>query len=101
MMEKKYEAIFIIRNLKEQQELKYTIERINNMIISEGCEIFKKEEMGLKKLAYEIKGTKEGYYYLVNFKDTNNKKDVSGRVSVKINTLEEVLKHIILKMEDD
>ena len=97
---KKYEAIFIIKNCDDADKVREVIDRINNMVISEYCDIFHKEELGVRKLAYEVKGEKKGYYYLINFKSPDDFAD-TGKISMKINTVEEVIKHIIVKMEDD
>lgn len=95
----KYEAIFIIKNDKEEQ-IRDAIERIDNIILSEYCEIISKEKKGTRKLAYEIKGNKTGYFYYVSFKGDYIDKNSLGKMSIKINTIEEVIKHIFFKMED-
>ena len=41
------------------------------MVISEYCDIFHKDKMGVRRLAYEVKHEKEGFYYLINFKTQN------------------------------
>lgn len=95
----KYEAIFIIKP-DDEEKIKDVIERINNIILSMCYEIIYKEEKGIKKLAYEIKGYKTGYYYYVNFKSNSMDKNSLGEISVRINTMEEVIKYIFLKIQD-
>ena len=95
----KHEAIFIIKSDKEEQ-IKDVIERIDNIILSEYCEIISKEKKGTRKLAYEIKGNKTGYFYYVSFKGDYIDKNSLGKMSIKINTIEEIIKHIFIKMED-
>ena len=95
----KYAAIFIIKNDKEEQ-IRDAIERIDNIILSECCETNSKEKKGTRKLAYEIKGNKTGYFYYVSFKGDYIDKNSLGKMSIKINTIEEVIKHIFFKMED-
>lgn len=98
-MSKKYEAIFIIKNDEDNKKIEEVIEKINNMIISEYCNIFHEEKIGIKRLAYEIKNEKIGYYYLINFETQNESQEIN-KISIKINTIEEVLKHIIIRMDD-
>lgn len=100
-MDKKYESIFIMKNIENMDKIKETIEQIKNMVISEGGNICYEDELGVKTLAYEIKGNKKGYYYLINFTISDSKKDIEGKIATKIHTLEEVIKHITVKMEDD
>lgn len=99
-MDTKYEAIFIIKSYEDEKSLKDVIERINNIIVTEYGSIYHKDKIGVKKLAYEVKGNKQGYYYLINFKiSESNIKDAIGRISMNINTLENVIKHIIIKID--
>lgn len=98
-MDKKYEAIFIIKNNEDIEKVEEVIDKINNMVISEYCDIFYKDKMGVRRLAYEVKHEKEGFYYLINFKTQNENQEID-KISVKINTIEEVLKHIIVRLED-
>lgn len=93
-MEIKYEAVFI---LKEICETKPIIEEINKVISEQGGNISYKEELGLKKLAYKVKGNDKGHYYVVDFETSEKLKDIIGKISMKINTIEEVIKYIILK----
>lgn len=100
-MDKKYEAIFIIKNYEDKEVLEDVLERINNIVITECGSIYHKDKIGVKKLAYEIKGNKQGYYYLINFKIPEfNIKDAIGRISMSINTLENIIKHIIIKIDE-
>lgn len=99
-MDTKYEAIFIIKNYEDEKSLEDVIERINNIVITECGFIYHKDKIGVKKLAYEVKGNKQGYYYLINFKIPEfNIKDAIGRISMNINTLENVIKYIIIKID--
>ena len=97
-MGEKYEAVFIIKENKDEENIKNIIK---NIIESEKCKIFKEETIGNKKLAYEIKGEKRGIFYLLNFEVKNKSKDVKGSISMKINTIEDVLKHIVIIMNED
>lgn len=97
-MGKKYESFYI---LKEDCDKKAIIEKINQMVKEQGGNIYHTEEIGLKKLAYEVKGYKEGYYYLADFEVAESSKNTAIRLSKKINTIEEVLKHIVLKLDEE
>ena len=96
---KKYEAVFIIRSDEGMNIIKETIEKINNIVSSESNNIFKKEEIGEKKLAYEIKEQKKGLYYSIKSEVDDSKENVDGKISMKVNTIIEVIKHLIIRME--
>ena len=98
-MYQRYEGIFIIKNTGYVDRIKETIDRINNMLLSEKCKIIDKKEMGLRPLAFEVKGYKQGYYYYIQFDVPKNIKN--SKISVKINTIEEVIKQIIMELEVD
>lgn len=95
----KYEAIFIIKIDTNQEKQKEIINELNDIIESENCEIYYQEEKGMYNLAYEVKGEKKGYYYYVNFKKLDDKNLEEGKIAMKVNTIEEILKNIILKLE--
>lgn len=74
-----YETIFIMNNQITKEEQKTVIERITNYIKENG-KIVKEDDIGARKLAYEIKKQKEGYYYLVEFKASTSVIDELQRI---------------------
>ena len=66
-MQRAYETIFILRPTLNDQEIAETIESYRNLLIREGAQIFKLEDMGKKKLAYLIRHFQNGHYVLVQY----------------------------------
>lgn len=62
----KYETIFIINPSVEDAGVKSLVEKFSTLINSDG-KVDTVEELGKKKLAYEIKKQKEGNYVVINF----------------------------------
>lgn len=62
----KYESVVIINPSVEEQGIKDLISKFTEMINKNG-KLEKVEEVGKKKLAYEIKKNSEGYYIVFNF----------------------------------
>ena len=62
----KYEAVYIISPNLEEEPTKAIIEKFNNLVSQYG-ELASTDEWGRKKLAYEVRDQKEGYYVLLNF----------------------------------
>ena len=62
----KYESIIIINPSLEEQGIKELITKFTDLINNDG-KVESVEEMGKRKLAYEIKKHSEGYYYLFTF----------------------------------
>ena len=64
-MKNRYESICILKGNFTEEEYKKAFEKIKKYF--EKFENFEIEEIGRKKMAYEIKGEKEGYYLLIYF----------------------------------
>lgn len=63
----KYEIMYIIRPDIEEEAQTNLIERFNNILTENGAEIEKVDEMGKRRLAYEINEYRDGYYVVINF----------------------------------
>ena len=62
----KYETVFIINPNVEESGVKALIEKFSTLINNDG-KVEKVDELGKRKLAYEIKKFKEGIYVAVSF----------------------------------
>lgn len=62
----KYESIIIINPSLEEQGIKDVITKFTDLINSDG-KVENVDEMGRRKLAYEIKKHSEGYYVVYTF----------------------------------
>lgn len=67
---RKYEIMYIIRPNLDEEGRKALIERFNTVLTDRGAELEKVNEMGMKRLAYEIDDFREGYYVVL---DVNSK----------------------------
>ncbi|GGN57662.1 MULTISPECIES: 30S ribosomal protein S6 [Oceanobacillus] len=63
----KYETMYIIRPDIEEEAQTNLIERFNKILTDNGAEITKVDEMGKRRLAYEINEYRDGYYVVINF----------------------------------
>ena len=62
----KYESVIIINPSLEEQGIKDVIKKFTDLINSDG-KVENVDEMGRRKLAYEIKKQSEGYYVVYTF----------------------------------
>ena len=62
----KYETIFIVNPGVSEEGIKNLIQKFSDIINNDG-KVLKVDEMGKKKLAYEVKKNKEGYYVAIEF----------------------------------
>ena len=62
----KYETVFIINPNVEEEGIKALIQKFSDLINNDG-KVEEVNEMGKRKLAYEIKKHKEGNYVAIDF----------------------------------
>ena len=62
----KYESVVIINPGVEENGMKDLIQKFSNLINSDG-KVENVNELGKKRLAYEIAKQKEGYYIVIDF----------------------------------
>lgn len=92
----KYESIYIISPLVDEEQVKALIEKFNNLI-SEHGELEKVEEWGRKKLAYEVQDQKEGYYVMVHFSANS---DFPAELERNFKITENILKYLVIRKDD-
>ena len=91
-----YETVFIIDDTIKEEQKKNVIARIENFINNNG-KITHKETIGSRKLAYEIRKNKTGYYHIIKFKAKPNTIQELERT---YRITDEVLKFIVVKQEN-
>lgn len=89
----KYESVVIINPNVEETALKALIERFSTLINTDG-KVEQVNELGKKKLAYEIKKNKEGYYVVYDFEA---KPSLIAELERNYRIADEVIKFIVVK----
>jgi len=67
-----YETIFIINPDSDNAVFEQTSHAVRNLIESNGYEVRRMDPWGRRRLSYEVKGHKEGYYVLIVFESEPN-----------------------------
>lgn len=93
---RKYETLFIIRPGVEDEARIALIEKFKAIIEKDG-EIQEVNEWGTKKLQYEIKKFKEGYYVLVNFLANP---DLPKELERNFRISEDIIRYVVINKED-
>lgn len=62
----KYETIFLMKNDLTEEQRNKVVDTIKNYLIENG-NVTNTEDLGKKKLAYEIRKYNEAYYYIIEF----------------------------------
>ena len=92
----KYESVVIINPNLEEESIKALINKFSDLINTDG-KVNSVEELGKKKLAYEIKKQKEGYYILIKFEA---KPELISELERNYRIADEVMKFIVIKEEE-
>ena len=62
-----YETVFILNPVLSDVQIKETVKKYEDFLVSKGAKMVTKENWGLKKLAYPIQHKKSGFYHLFEF----------------------------------
>ena len=89
----KYESVVIINPNVEENTLKELIERFQTLINTDG-KVEQVNELGKKKLAYEIKKNKEGYYIVYDFEANPS---LIAELERNYRITDEIIKFIVVK----
>lgn len=92
----KYESVIIIKPTLKDKEIKDTINKYKENFEKLSNQPVKVEDMGKKKLAYEIQGNKEGHYAVYTFYGKNE--DISD-IERNYRIDDNVMKFITVKMD--
>lgn len=91
----KYESVVIIDPSVEEEKVKELSQKFTDIINHDG-KVEKVDELGKKKLAYEVKKNKEGYYLVINFEANPN---LIAELERNYRIMDEVIKFITVKAE--
>ena len=97
-MRAKYENVILYNSELTIEQIKYRIHDWVNAIKDCGGKVVKVEDIGIRKLAYEVKSHKEAYYVIYHF---YTDADEIANLERMLRISSDVLKFITLRMEDD
>lgn len=92
-----YELSVVLFSTLSEEEKVATLEKVKELITRFGGEITNVDDWGKRKLAYEIDKQREGFYYFIQF---NAETTVPGEVESRIRIMEQVLRYLIVSLED-
>lgn len=91
-----YENIIILNASLTDEEIEAAAVKIKALIINSGGEILKTDSWGRKKLAYEIKKHKKGFYLLLIFKTAPS---IIKKLEDYYKVFDPVIKFMVIKLD--
>lgn len=94
----KYKMMFIVKATMEESSVKAAAENVKKLAESLKAKVDSFKEMGQKKLAYPIKKEISGYYYVMTMTAS---KETIKEVNRKMSIDENVIRHLIIKLDEE
>lgn len=92
----KYESVIIINPTVDEEGVKSLVKKFTDLINTDG-KVEKVDELGKKKLAYEVQKNKEGYYVVFYFEANPN---LISELERNYRITDEVIKFMSVKVEE-
>ena len=94
----KYEMMFIVKATMEEANVKAVADNMKKLAESLSAKIDSFKEMGEKKLAYPIKKEINGYYFVMTMIAS---KDAVKEIDRKASIDENIIRHLIIKLDEE
>jgi small subunit ribosomal protein S6 len=90
-----YETVYIVRPTLDEDGLDNVIKVVEEFMTKEGCAIKMTDKKGRKRLAYEVKKMRDGYYVSTIFEA---KPDAIAAIKRMMTISEEIIRSIIVSV---
>ena len=91
-----YETVFILNPVLSEDQVKETVKKFEDFLISRDAKMISKEDWGLKKLAYPIQHKKSGFYHLFEFTAPG---EVITAFELEFKRDERVMRYLTVKLD--
>ncbi len=92
----KYESVVIINPNVDEEGIKALVQKFETLINTDG-KVEKAEELGKRRLAYEVKKNKEGYYVIFHFEANTS---LISELERNYRITDEVIKFMTIKVDE-
>ena len=91
-----YETVFILNPVLSEEQIKETVQKFEDFLVSRGAKMVSKENWGLRKLAYAIQHKKSGFYHLFEYTVEG---DAVNQLEVEFRRDERVMRYLSVKLD--
>ena len=93
---KNYESVVIINPTVDEEGVKSLVAKFTDLINTDG-KVEKVDDLGKRKLAYEVKKQKEGYYQVFNFEANP---ELIKELERNYRITDEIIKFMTIKVDE-
>ena len=93
---RRYELMFVVKPTLEDEATLKVLETMKTLLKDQKAELISEKNMGRRELAYEVKGFKNGNYFLLVVEAEPDAVKEFDRVA---NINEDIIRHIVVKVE--
>lgn len=92
-----YEVMYIVKPELDEEQTNAVIEKFKTLVENNGGEVTKLDKWGKRKLAYEIKKNRDGFYVLMRY---NGEAEIAAELDRVFRITDEIIKHMIIREEE-
>jgi len=97
-MVRSYEALYIVHPDLSDEEVAPITEKYKKVVEDQSGEVESVNRWEKRRLAYEVKGQREGIYVLMNFK---SEAKATAELDRLLKIGDDVLRHIIVRLDEE
>ena len=91
-----YETVFILNPVLSDEQIKETVKKYEDFLVSKGAKMVAKEDWGLRKLAYAIQHKKSGFYHLFEYQAPG---DAIEPLELEFRREERMMRYLTVKLD--
>ncbi len=91
-----YETVFILNPVLSEEQIKETVKKFEDILISRDAKMIHKENWGLKKLAYPIQNKKSGFYHLFEYTVAG---DAIHKLELEFRRDERIMRYLTVRLD--
>lgn len=93
---KRYEMTIVVDSQVGEDQIKSVLDRTRSILDKNGCNVINTEDVGKRKLAYEISGKQYGYYTVFQF---DGPASTVAEIEADLNISEHVLRYLAVTLD--
>jgi len=95
---KKYECVFIVRPNLDDEAVDRTVAAVEDYIKNLGGSILSTDKKGRRRLAYEVKKMRDGFYVMTRFE---GKPELVAQLKKMMTLSEDIIRELTVVLEDE